>query len=328
MDVSRHAPDGVPGRPASSEENDLMELQQVEVLADGLAFPEGPVAMPDGSVVVVEVAAGKLTRVDADRKVSPVAALGGGPNGAALGPDGAFYVCNNGGMTRDSRSVAAIQRVEPDTGQVDVLYTECDGKALGAPDDLVFDDAGRFWFTDFGGGAIYYAAPDGSSISRAITRLSAPNGIGLSPGGDVLYWAQTHTRQVHRRRLAGPGEVVASPGCETSVLVRGRELDRWSLLVGLPGVEELDSLAVDSSGAVCVGTLIDSGITVVSPEDGSHERYTLPEYLSDGAVTNICFGGADLQTAYITCSITGRLISCRWPRPGLRLAFQRLPGEG
>jgi gluconolactonase len=77
-----------------------------------------------------------------------------------------------------------------------------------------------------------------------------------------------------------------------------------------------------------VGTLIDSGITVVSPEDGSHERYTLPEYLSDGAVTNICFGGADLQTAYITCSITGRLISCRWPRPGLRLAFQRLPGEG
>src|ERR1700722_7269943 len=119
VDVSRQAPDGVPGRPASSEESDLMELQQVEVLADGLAFPAVPVAMPDGSVVVVEVAAGKLTRVDADRKVSPVAALGGGPNGAALGPDGAFYVCNNGGMTRDSRSVAAIQRVEPDTGQVD-----------------------------------------------------------------------------------------------------------------------------------------------------------------------------------------------------------------
>jgi gluconolactonase len=304
-----------------------MELQEVEVLADGLAFPEGPVAMPDGSVVVVEVVGGNLTRVGPDGKVAVVAALGGGPNGAAVGPDGAFYVCNNGGMTRDSRTTAAIQRVDPDTGQVDVLYTECDGKPLGAPNDLVFDEAGRFWFTDFGGGAIYYATPDGSSISRAIARVSAPNGIGLSPGGDVLYWAQTHTRQVHRRQLAGPGEVVASPGCDIAVLVRGGSIDRWSLLVGLPGVEELDSLALDASGAVCVGTLIDSGITVVSPEDGSHERYTLPEHLADGAVTNICFGGADLRTAYITCSITGRLISCRWPRPGLRLAFQQLPGE-
>ena len=66
--------------------------------------------------------------------------------------------------------------------------------------------------------------------------------------------------------------------------------------------------------------------SVVSPEDGSYVRYILPEGLADGAITNICFGGADLQTAYITCSITDRLIACRWPCPGLRLAFQQLPG--
>ena len=305
-----------------------MQLQEVEVLAEGLAFPEGPVAMADGSVVVVEVAGGRLIRVGSDRQVSVLADIGGGPNGAALGPDGALYLCNNGGMTRQSRTVPAIQRVDTKTGQVDVLYTECDGQAFGAPNDLVFDETGHFWFTDFRGDNIYYASPDGNSITRAVARVAGPNGIGLSPGGDVLYWAQTHTRQVHRRRLAGPGQVVASTGYDIGVLVRGGTLDRWSLLVGLPDAQELDSLAVDSSGAVCVGTLIDSGITVVSPEDGSHQRYTLPEELADGAVTNVCFGGADLQTAYVTCSITGRLISCRWPRPGLRLAFQQLPGEG
>jgi gluconolactonase len=302
-----------------------MELQDVTVLADGLAFPEGPVAMPDGSVLVVEVAGGRLSRVSPNGRVHVVATLGGGPNGAAIGPDGGIYVCNNGGITRPSRTFPAIQRVDPDTGRVDVIYTECDGQPLGSPNDLVFDRSGGFWFTEFTGGAVCYARPDGSSIRRAVTRVEAPNGVGLSPNGDVLYWAQTRTRQVHRRRLSGPGEVVESPGCRVQVLMRGGTLDRWSLLVGLPGVEELDSLAVDSSGAVCVGTLMDSGITVVSPEDGAYEKYTLPEHLADGAVTNICFGGPDLRTAYITCSITGRLISCRWPRPGLQLVFQDLP---
>jgi sugar lactone lactonase YvrE len=129
----------------------MPEPGDVDVLAEGLAFPEGPVAMPDGSVVLVEVAAGRLTRVTPDKQVVVVAETGGGPNGAAVG-----------------------------------------------------------------------ANPEGTSIARGIHHVPAPNGIGLSP---------------------------------------------------------------------------------------------------DGAVTNVCFGGPDLQTAYLTCSVHGRLVSCRWPRPGLRLAF-------
>jgi gluconolactonase len=105
-------------------------------------------------------------------------------------------------------------------------------------------------------------------------------------------------------------------------------VDRWSLVAGLPGASALDSLAVEAGGMVCVGTLIDSGVTVFNTDDGSHELYTLPPALADGAVTNICFGGPALSTAYITCSQNGRLLSCRWPRPGLALAFQERPRSG
>ena len=66
---------------------------------DGLRFPEGPVAMADGSVLLVEIARGTLItrrRRDGRRPTSSPSA-GGGPNGAAVGPDGAIYVCNNGG---------------------------------------------------------------------------------------------------------------------------------------------------------------------------------------------------------------------------------------
>lgn len=301
-----------------------MEMQQVRVLAEGLAFPEGPVALPDGSVLVGEMLSGRLSRVSGEGKVSIVATVGGGPNGAAVGPDGAIYVCNNGGVTAENRSVPCIQRVDPETGKTDVLYTEWEEQKLAAPNDLVFDSTGGFWFTDYRGGAIYYARADGSAIHRADARAWEPNGIGLSPEGDTLYWAETRARQIHRRRLASPGEIVASPGCDITAVMRDGAPDRWSLLVGLPGASDLDSLAIESTGAVCVGTLVDSGITVVQPEDGSYELYTLPQHLADRAVTNICFGGEDLQTAYITCSATGRLISCRWPHPGLQLAFQQL----
>jgi gluconolactonase len=302
----------------------MTELDEVEVVAEGFAFPEGPVAMADGSIIVVEVRGGRVSAVRPGGEVELVVDVGGGPNGAALGPDGALYICNNGGRGQREASTGCIQRIDLDSHQVDILYTECDGAPLDAPNDLVFDPTGHFWFTDFGGNAIYYASPDGGSLVRAVERAHAPNGIGLSPDGSVLYWAETYTRQLHRRRLMGPGRTVAAPPYEVASLVHGQQVEPWTLVVGLPGAQHFDSLAVDASGAVCIGTLIDSGVTVVNPEDGSTQKYTLPPKLHDGAVTNICFGGQDMQTAFLTCGVTGRLLSTRWPRPGLQLAYQQL----
>ena len=73
-------------------------MSNVRVLATDLEFPEGPVVMPDGSVVLVEIRGQRLTRVYPDGRKEIVAKIPGGPNGAALGPDGKVYICNNGGF--------------------------------------------------------------------------------------------------------------------------------------------------------------------------------------------------------------------------------------
>lgn len=297
------------------------ELTEVEVLAEGLQFPEGPVALDDGSVLVVEIVGGNLTRVETDGSREVVAHLGGGPNGAAIGPDGAVYVCNNGGFGGGGKP--SIQRVDLGTGEWEELYATSGGQPLAGPNDLVFDTTGGFWFTDYGARSIHYAIADGSSCDPKIKGLRSPNGIGLSPDGAVLYWAETTTRQVVRRHLEGAGRPAPSAGFGIESLVTGGEVDMSALVVGLPGAQELDSLAVDSSGAVCVGTLLESGITEVPPDGGldAVTRWILPEFANDPVITNIAFGGDDLTTAFITCSLTGRLVRCRWHRPGLRLAF-------
>jgi gluconolactonase len=295
-------------------------------MAQGLRFPEGPIAMEDGSVVLVEIARGRLSRVTPDGVIEGIAELGGGPNGAAIGPDGACYVCNNGGFEwiqagdflipgdqPKNYSGGRIERVDLATGEVDVLYAECSGHRLKGPNDIVFDADGGFWFTDHGKvhdrvrdqGGVYYAKTDGSSITEVIFPLEAPNGIGLSPEEDWLYVAETPTARLWRFKISHPGEIEpVGPFVGECV-------------VGLEGHQMFDSLAVDGEGNICVATLVNGGISEISP-DGNQVRH-IP--FGDPLVTNICFGGADLKKAYVCLSAMGQLVELEWDRPGLPLNF-------
>lgn len=297
-------------------------MHQITEITTGLQFPEGPIAMPDGSIIVVEIQRGTVSRVSPEGSIEVIATPGGGPNGAAIGPDGACYICNNGGFEWHERnglvfpgdqpndySGGRIERVDLSSGKVSVLYTECNGNPLRGPNDIVFDRQGGFWFTDHGKNrprdkdrtGVYYATIDGQHIREVIFPLEAPNGIGLSPAEDQLYVAETPTGRLWSFDISEPGVIDGAR----------------RMLAQIPDYHMFDSLAVDAEGNICVATLITGGITVHSPDGERAQLIEMPDILT----TNICFGGEDLKTAYITLSSTGSLVSIPWHCAGLPLNF-------
>ena len=305
-------------------------MTEHRVITTGLRFPEGPVAMKDGSIALVEIERGTVSRVRPNGAIEVVAQTGGGPNGLAVGPDGAFYVCNNGGFVwREEAGIwrpvgpaadytgGRIERVDPRTGAVTVLYDRCGAHKLLGPNDIVFDRNGGFYFTDLGKarardrdwGGVYYALADGSRIVEIVHPILTPNGIGLSPDERTLYVAETETARLWAVDLTAPGEVRKAPFPSPH---GGR------LVAGLGGFQRFDSLAVEAGGNICVATLVNGSVSVISPDGRLIRQPTFPDLYC----TNICFGGPDLRTAFITLSGTGQLVAVAWPEAGLRLNFE------
>jgi gluconolactonase len=307
-------------------------MDRFETVAHGLRFPEGPVAMPDGSIIVTEIEAGRIMRVWPDGSTNIVAKTGGGPNGLALGPDGKLYCCNNGGFAWSENGgflaphgIASdyaggrIERIDIDTGAVEILYKSDDfGCVLRGPNDIVFDQHGGFWFTDHGKidyatrchdvVGIFYAKADGSFLEEVIFPSFNPNGIGLSPDGSRLYAAETYTCRLTQFNVIAPGKVDLTAGLGGP----GIPLYRPA------GYKYFDSLAIEANGNICVATIGECGISVIAP-DGQLVEFVPTD---DAFTTNICFGGADMMDAWLTLSGSGRLVKTRWARPGLRLQGQ------
>ena len=236
-------------------------------LATGLGFPEGPVAMDDGSVLVVEMAAGRITRVKPDGSTQTVATPGGGPNGLAIGPDGALYVCNNGGNfeiherdglmipghTPASHKGGRIERVDLSTGKTEILYSRmrrreaCRRRTIscsiatavsGSPITAARPDRHRTH------GALYYARADGSKITKVLRELLSPNGVGLSPDVKTVHYAETFPGRLWSLPLSAPG-VGKPPAGFTPANFEG----------AYPGLAYFDSLGVQADGGVCVATI-------------------------------------------------------------------------
>lgn len=337
------------------------------MITDQLAYPEGPVYLSDGNVLVVDIKNETLDKISPKGDVTTIAKVSGGPNGLAIGPDKHAYICNCGGFqwmpipipsTKQTLHIGGdqpenyqggkINKVDLTSGDVTTLYTHCSKVRkfdfshfqwetetlstpiqLKGPDDLVFDELGNFWFTDWGKThnntrditGIYYAKADGSDITQMIFPLNAPNGIALSPKGDRLYTVETYTGNILYWELSNPGEIAANP----------KTLDGTYFLYGFNNQAIFDSMAVDEQGNLYIATMLphgndpmsNGGISVVSPT-GELLDYTeikRPDGKYSPLPSNICFGGNKNRTAYITLGASGGLIKASSKIAGLPLAF-------
>jgi gluconolactonase len=267
---------------------------QPTVVATDLDFPEGPVWLGPKKVAVTEIRGQCISLWENGRLRRRVAVTGGGANGATLGPDGALYVCNNGGVSlgHEGRWMAPepingrIQRVTLD-GDVRDVATTLPGAPPNRPNDLCFGPDGLLYYTDphnwedlpeVKPGRVARTTLDGRVELIADVPLF-PNGIGFGPD-DRLYVAQSMTQTIL--------VMDAKPG--TSF----REFTK--LPSGYP-----DGFCFDRAGRLyCAGSLGD--VVVVFERDGR-----LAEVIEMGAgtePTNCCLGDGVL---YVTLSGPGQL---------------------
>jgi gluconolactonase len=267
-----------------------------EIVADKLAFPEGPV-WHAGALYFVEIAGGRLSRFIPGRGVELVAQTSGGPNGATLGPGDALYVTQNGGMRREGRTTPGIQRVTLD-GRVELLVSEIAGIALEGPNDLAFGPDGRLYFTDPRGAAdprkndkpgrlfVWDLVAGQGELLRELGPVF-PNGIAFDATG-ALVWTESFSRRVMTLQ-SGQVEV----------------------LLELPEQHFPDGFCVGADGRLYVASTYAHCVSVI--ESGRIvDRYEC----GDGMVTNCCFAGTDL---YVTESRHGTLWRFPVGRPGLPL---------
>lgn len=259
---------------------------QGEIVAQKLAFPEGPV-WHDGALYFVEIAAGAVSRYREGHGVERCALLGGGPNGATLGPGHMLYVTQNGGMTRDNRKAPGIERLTLNAPtDLTVVTHEVSGQKLVTPNDLAFGPDGRLYFTDPSGAPDpAHNQNDGRIYAWDLVRGTGelilplgpvyPNGIAFDREG-TLYWTETFSRRVMKLQYGAP-----------------------QLVAHLPIRHFPDGFCIDEEGRLYVASTFGHCVNVIEG-DQIVQRLVC----GDGLPTNCCFVGTDL---YVTESRHGTL---------------------
>ena len=287
------------------------------MFADNLGVPEGPVALPDGRWLVVEMAPerGCVTLLDEGGHIERVIARTGRPNGLAVGGDGAIWVA-------ESQDPALI-RLNMD-GQTEIMLTECDGEPFLFPNDLCFGPDGALYMTDSGilfgdfapggeiredvmqvemDGRVYRIDPHSLEIEKLDSGIRFTNGIAFGPD-ENLYANETVTGMVYRYPW-DTGEIVGPREDFGNVVYREPD----ETIIGP------DGMAFGEDGNLYVAVYGQGDVTVLSPEGEVVRRIETAGSLP----TNVTFGETGEQKIYVTEDEFGRMEVFDVATDGLRL---------
>jgi gluconolactonase len=251
---------------------------RIQVIKEGFQGTEGPIGLPDGTLIFTETAASRITKIDKDGGTSTFLENTNETNGLVFDPKGRLI-----GVQR-AAGKQGIAVLYP-KGSEAVLASNIDGKPFDRPNDLTVDKKGGVYFTDPNPGLVYYVIPGGKTI-KAAEGITRPNGLLLDRDDKVLF--------VNDSR----GEHLIAFDVQADGTVRNRR--NFARYEGVQRTKEglessADGLAIDSEGRIYVG--LPGGVQVVSPQGQNLGLIPVSK-----RVQNLAFAGADKKTLYMVGS--------------------------
>lgn len=274
----------------------------VEVAAT-IALLEGPTVDRRGNVYFSDVTTKRIIKLGSDGKLSVFRERSNNSVGLLVDSQNRLIACEGGAEDSDGKTIIPprITRTDLETGTVEVLADNFDGKPLVAPNDLTIDGKGRIYFTDMEGAAVYRIDVPGK-IARILNApdVDTPNGIQISPDDRTLYLAESGRGAADRREIRAfdllPDVSVRNPRTFYK-FYPGRSADCISVdvegnIYASAGISKLRG----TSETLAVKT----GVYVISPAGRLLNFISIPQDL----ITNNAFGGAEMKTLYITAGPT------------------------
>lgn len=266
------------------------------------SFLEGPAFDQAGNLYCVDLAHGRIFRIDPAGNWTLFADYEGQPNGLKIHRDGRIFVA-------DAQN--GILCFDPVSGNRSVVVDGFEGKGLAGPNDLVFADNGDLYFTDPGDsgpesphGRVFRLTA-GGTLEVLMSNLPYPNGLVLTPDQKSLYVALSGTLQVARLTLH------LSP----------RGTYRWRICLQLSGgLAGPDGMAVDEAGNLCV---VHAGFGTVWQFSPLGEPLARIRSCAGIRTTNVAYGGADMCSLFVTECEEGVILRARMGTPGRAMFSHR-----
>jgi gluconolactonase len=247
-------------------------------VADGFRYTEGPAWSPDGKLYFTDRSSSRIVMWSPEGGISDFRIDPDGANGLVFTKSGELISCESG-----ARRVVSITRDGTET----VIADSYEGKKLNSPNDAWVDAKGGIYFSDHSmrsklvleqvGDHIYYITPDRKKIVRVTSDLQYPNGVITNPSGDRLYVTDSGANKTYVYTVNPDGTLK----------------DKKTF-----ADEGYDGMSMDVEGNVYI-TPFANFVSIYDPSGVRIDEIPVPT-----RPANVCFGGNDKQTLFITAGNT------------------------